>query len=196
MVTCNLRTAKKVTRELERREIKFIHLTSADAIPEYITVLISTRGDLPLTSSSQVLMQEDFVSTTSLVDRAYELSLGKNRYKIVTVSIDPGKRIGAAFLCDDLLVRTEVFHAKKEVAEEAEVFFKSHQSHWNRIIIGAGAPEHRDQLLHHLRQISIPHLKLYLVDEYSSHGNIYLSQKLSKDESSAILISSRHGRQV
>lgn len=120
--------------------MRFIHLTSADAIPAYITAVISTRTECGFCSSSQVLIQEDFPSTTSLVDRAYELSLGKNRCKATTVSIDPGKRIGAAFLCDDLLIRTEVFYTKEDVAKEAELFFKSHQSRDSKVIIGTGAP--------------------------------------------------------
>jgi len=179
-----------------RRGVKFVHLTSSDAIPAYITVAISTRNERKSTSISKMLIQEDFPSVTSLVDRAYELSLGKNCCRAATVSIDPGKRIGAAFLCDDLLTRTEVFHRKQEAAEEAELFFKSHQCQRSEVIIGAGAPEHRDQLLYYLRRISAPNLKIYLVDENSSHGNIYIPRNLSKDEGSAISISSRRGHRV
>jgi len=176
--------------------VKFVHLTSADAIPAYITVAISTRSECEPISGGKVLIQEDFSSITSLVDRAYELSLGKNRCQAATVSIDPGKRIGAAFLCDDLLIRTEVFHGKQEAAEEAELFFKSHRCQRSDVIIGAGAPEHRDQLLYYLRRISATNLRIYLVDENSSRGNIYIPRNLSKDESSAISISSRRRYRV
>ena len=176
--------------------MKFIHVTSEDAIPAYITVVISTRSECKSISSSQVLIKDDFHSITSLVDRAYELSVGKNRCNVATVSIDPGKRIGVAFLCDDLLSRTEVFYAKQDVVKEAELFLKSHQCKDSRVIVGTGAPEHRDELLRYIRDISIPNLKIYLVDENSSCGNIYISSNLSKDESSAVLISSRRGHRV
>lgn len=196
MVTSNLRVAKKLRKELGRRRMKFVHVTSVDTIPAYITVVISTRSECKSISSSQVLIKEDFRSITSLVDRAYELSVGKNRCKVATVSIDPGKRVGVAFLCDDLLTRTEVFYAKQDVVKEAELFLKSHQCRNSRVIVGAGAPEHRDELLRHIRNISVPNLKIYLVDENSSRENVYISPNLSKDESSAVSISSRRGHQV
>ena len=195
-MSSNLRVGKELKKELVRRRVKFIHLTSADAIPAYITVVISTREEYSCTSSTQVLIRENFPSTVSLVDRAYELSLGKNHCKIATASIDPGKRIGVAFLCDDLLTRTEVFHMKQDVAEEVELFFKSHQSQDNRVIMGAGAPEHRDELLQHLRGISVPNLEVHLVSENSSRGSIYISANLSDDECSALSISSRRGHRV
>lgn len=195
-MSSNLRVAKELKKELVRRRVKFIHLTSADAIPAYITVVISTRREYSSASSTQVLIREDFPSTVSLVDQAYELSLGRDRCKVATVSIDPGKRIGVAFLCDDLLIRTEVFHIKQDVVQEAQLFFESHQSQDNRVIIGAGASEHRDELLQRLRGISVPNLEIYLVNENSSRRNVYISGDLSDDECSALSISSRRGHRV
>jgi len=121
-----------------------------------------------------------------------ELSSNKFDVQEVSVSIDPGKRVGAAFLADEVVVRTSTYTDYDRLVDDIEEFAENHRGSRLNILIGSGAREYRDKLIEKLRtRLKHRSPKIYLIPE---HGSSRMGRKIKVDEEAALIFHRRFKR--
>lgn len=186
----------RLSTELRRRKIKVVHAGTIVEMPLYADAIIASGDSGKRTKSSRVVRVEDYTNIKSTVDKALQLARGVTEPKELTVAIDPGKRLGVALFCDDLLIRTETLSDKTSVVEEILSFFAQSENKFKSIIIGSGGTDSA-QLANYLRLklANLPAVSIETVDEsFSSRGISPYFSKVKRDEYSAVLISTRKRR--
>ncbi|MGB9638884.1 MAG: hypothetical protein ACPL1F_06295 [bacterium] len=195
IATKDLKIAKKISNELKKRGLKYIFLTPENDFPTYLKVLIyGYRNEFRESSIKNVLFYEDYDSPSKIIDRAYEIAFGKEKYSNVIVAIDPGGRIGAAFICDNLVIKTMLFHNIKNLLNEMDSFFKMHFNNSRKIVlIGKGAYEIGNKIINAINKKYGKEVELILIHEEFSNKNIFNSDNkyISKDERSAISLAKK-----
>lgn len=194
IATKDLKIAKRISNELKKRGLKYIFLTPENDFPTYLKVLIyGYRNEFKRSSIKNVLFYEDYNSPSKIVDRAYEIALGKEKYSNVIVAIDPGNRIGAAFICDNLIIKTMLFHNIKNLLSEVDSFFKMHFNSKKIILIGKGAYDIGNKIINEIDKKYGKEVKLVIMNEEFSNKNIFDSNNkhISKDERSAISLAKK-----
>jgi len=194
IATKDLKIAKKICNELKKRGLKYIFLTPENDFPTYLRVLIyGYRNEFKESSIKNILFYEDYDSPSKIVDRAYEIALGKEKYSNVVIAIDPGNRIGAAFICDNLIVKTMLFYNIKNLLNEIDSFFKMHFNSKKIILIGKGAYEIGSKIINEINKKYGKEVKLITINEEFSNKNIFDSNNkyISKDERSAISLAKK-----
>lgn len=194
IATKDLKIAKKICNELEKRGLKYIFLTPENDFPTYLRVLIyGYRNEFRESSIKNVLFYEDYDSPSKIVDRAYEIAFGKENYSNIIIAIDPGNRIGAAFICDNLIIKTMLFHNIKNLLNEIDSFFKMHFNSRKIILIGKGAYEIGNKIINEINKKYGKEVELILMCEDFSNKNIFNSydKYISKDERSAISLAKK-----
>lgn len=145
--------ASRLRDEGLRRGLKVVHVTSAGDIPLSVRVVISRRGECGDIRSWSVIYAEDFPSPVSLLDKAVEVAAGRADAKTATISIDPGSRIGVAYMVADLLVRTGTYTDLEGLERDLREFISSHRGLTPNVVIGSGAPQYRERLIRMIRSI-------------------------------------------
>ena len=194
IATKDLKIAKKICNELKKRRLKYIFLTPEGDFPTYLRVLIyGYKNEFKESSIKNVLFYEDYDSPSKIVDRAYEIALGRKNYSNIIVAIDPGNRIGAAFICDNLIIKTMLFHNIKNLLNEIDSFFKMHFNCRKIILIGKGAYEIGNKIINAINKKYGKEIELILIHEEFSNKTIFNSNNkyISKDERSAISLAKK-----
>uniref|UniRef100_A0A7J3VU62 Uncharacterized protein n=1 Tax=Caldiarchaeum subterraneum TaxID=311458 RepID=A0A7J3VU62_CALS0 len=151
VLTKDFRLAAQVVEEAARRGLTARHVIEPAEIPLSARAVVMKRGEFGTVSRPPSLYAEDFTSTTSLVDRAVELAYSKKTVRNAVIAIDPGKTIGAAFMADELLLRTESYSDLHRFSQTVVEFFKTHPTSTHTILLGSGAPEFREEILRDIR---------------------------------------------
>ncbi len=185
----DFKAAHNIISEGRRRGIEVLSVSSLAELPFSAKVIITSKKDnskLPV----PVLFVEDFPSYKNLIDRAYEITFGKDCPKFVTVSIDPGeKRTGCAFFVEDILLRTSTYSDKRYLFDDIDEFFNIHKTCRKYIVIGKGAGDLSYALEKdiHERFLGAGQVETILVSEDSSNRrNVFISARPS-DESAAFM---------
>ncbi|MEM2928623.1 MAG: hypothetical protein QXP60_06645 [Nitrososphaerota archaeon] len=194
IATKDLKIAKKISNELKKRGLKYIFLAPENDFPTYLRVLIyGYRNEFKESSIKNFLFYEDYNSPSKIVDRAYEIAFGREKYSNIIIAIDPGNRIGAAFICDNLIIKTMLFYNIKNLLNEIDSFFKMHFNSRKIVLIGKGAYEIGDKIINAINKKYGKEVELILMREDFSNKNIFNSDNkyISKDERSAISLAKK-----
>lgn len=186
----------RLSAELRRRRINAVHARTIAEMPLYASAIIISDGSGKSVVRSKVVHVEDYTDIKSVVDKALQLARGIMEPKELTVAIDPGKRLGMALFCDDLLIRTETVSDKAKVLDEILSFFANSEDKSKRIVIGKGGTDSA-RLVNYLRLklADLPMVHIETVDEsFSSRGISPYFARVKRDEYSAVLISTRKRR--
>jgi len=146
VVTRDVKLANAVIEEAERRGVKAIHAVDPAQIPLSVKAAVVKLGEGIGTGHAAPVSVEDYNSAVAAVDRAMEISLGRAIVEKAIVGIDPGKKVGAAFIADNILLRTESYTDFTELAEAVNTFFRNHSKSRHLVLMGSGAPEYRERL--------------------------------------------------
>lgn len=193
IATKDLKIAKKICSELEKRGLKYIFLTPEDNFPTYLRVLIyGYRKEFKETTIKNILFYEDYNSPSKIIDKAYEIAFGREKYSNIVIAIDPGNRIGVAFMCDNLIIKTMLFCNIKEFLNELDSFLKMHFNSRKFVLIGKGAQKISDKIYNEVNKKFGKDVKIIFIDEKFSNKNIFNMEKnISKDEKSAIALAKK-----
>jgi len=151
LVTLDSRLASSLLAEASDRGVRVLHIAPGDEPPLSVKAIITKRTEKTGPSSHHVIFAEDYSSPRAILDRAVEVCAGKSEARHVTVSIDPGKRMGVAFLTDGVVVRTTTCFSNEELVESIDEFVRNHPQSELSFVIGSGAPSHREEMLRFLR---------------------------------------------
>ncbi|MEM4352542.1 MAG: hypothetical protein QXV68_02860, partial [Candidatus Caldarchaeum sp.] len=151
VLTKDFRLAAQVVEEAARRGLRADHVIDPAEIPLSAKAVVMKKGEFGAVSRPPALYADDFVSTTSLVDRAVELAYSKKTVRNAVIAVDPGKTIGAAYMADELLLRTESYTDLHRFSQSVAEFFETHPNSRQTVLLGSGAPEFREEILRDIR---------------------------------------------
>jgi len=146
VVTHDVKLANAVVEEAARRGFAAFHVVDPAQVPLSVKAAVVKMGEGIGAGHATPVFAEDYSSTVAAVDRAMEITLGRSIVERAVVAVDPGKKVGAAFIADNILLRTESYTDFTVFAEAVNNFFQNHPRSRHVVLMGSGAPEFREQL--------------------------------------------------
>lgn len=186
VVTQDLRFAKRVIDEARRRGIDAKHFNNLDEVSLSAHAIIAKKGEIDNTTDERVVLLNQDMTSTAIIDKAIEVGLCKRNVRKAVVVIDPGKKTGVAFFADEILLRTETYYRNEVLSDDLADFFKNHVDCEKCIYVGEGAPQFREQLISHLTS-RIPEITPDMIKILPEKNSSRLAG--GKDEIAATVIS-------
>lgn len=187
-----------IVSELKKKHVSFLSLTPNERIPIQIKVVITTEKERPLIKHERVLIFEDGMEPEALVNQAFRVVQGKERYGKIVIGVDPGGVFGLAVLADGKVVQTENCFSVEETSDKIKSIlenFKSDSATSISVKIGDGVLEYKDDLLQTLDKMLPSNVVLQSVREAGT--NRYMSETKHRrglrDIVSAVKIAGRNG---
>ena len=187
-----------IVSELKKKHVSFLSLTPNERIPIQIKVVITTEKERPLIKHERVLIFEDGMEPEALVNQAFRVVQGKERYRKIVIGVDPGGVFGLAVLADGKVVQTENCFSVEETSDKIKSIlknFKSDSATSISVKIGDGVLEYKDDLLQTLDKMLPSNVVLQSVREAGT--NRYMSETKHRrglrDIVSAVKIAGRNG---
>jgi hypothetical protein len=186
----------KLVKELKQRKIPFLSLIPGDHVPLNVEVVITTRKEQHLVKHPNILIFEDEMAPTTVIDKAIRVAQGKRNYDRVIIGIDPGKTFGVATMADGKTLETTVCLSLEETVNKVLESLKRTPATVNVVKIGNGAPIYAEKLIH-LLDMSLP--KKTVIEIVSEAGTSHFMRETthrrgSRDMMSAIKIAERNGQ--
>lgn len=196
LVTLDLRLAALVRKASREYRLDVVHAASSEELPLDVEVVIAKRAEGLKIDHRKILYWEDFSSVDELIEYALELALTGLSYTMAVVAIDPGKRLGAAYLLDNRVVKTGAYGMIDELVEEVGRFLERHgRAERKYVIVGAASGfELVKQVLRKLeKRLRGCDATIIVCDEsFTSRGMLPKIKGMSKDEYSALVLSLRN----
>lgn len=181
VVIDDIKTSYGVIRELKRMKIPFALLKAEDPVPDHISALILCGATSKRTSKKAVSYDGNARST---VLRAMSASVGKERFGIVVVGIDPGDCTGVAIIADGELLEAYTVNGlalKREIQEIIE------RCPAEKFLFKIGKGSVSDEIVTRLQED--PRLRLeFVVETKKKLPPMFLRKGLRKDAKSALII--------
>lgn len=186
----------KLVKELNQRKIPFLSLIPRDHVPLNIKVVITTKGEQHLVKHPNILIFEDEMAPTTVVDEAIRVAQGKRDYDRVIIGIDPGKTFGVAITADGKVLETVACSSLEETVNTVLESLSRTPAAVNMVKIGNGVPIYAEKLVH-LLDMSLP--KRVVIEMVSEAGTSHFMRETihrrgSRDMMSAIKIAERYGQ--
>lgn len=186
----------KLVKELKQRKIPFLSVMPRDHVPLDIKVVITTKGEQHLVKHPDVLVFENEMEPTAVIDEAIRVAQGKQSYDRVIIGIDPGKTFGVAVLADGKVLETVTCSSLEETVNTVSESLGRTPATVNVVKIGNGAPVYAEKLVH-LLDMSLP--KRVVIETVSEAGTSHFMRETthrrgSRDVMSAIKIAERNGQ--
>ena len=186
----------KLVKELKQRKIPFLSLIPGDHFPLSIEVVITTGKEKHLVKHPSILVFEDEMAPTAVIDEAIRVAQGKRNYNRVIIGIDPGKTFGVATVADGKALETAVCSSLEETVNKVLESLKRMPAKVNVVKIGNGAPIYAERLIR-LLDMSLP--KRVVIEIVSEAGTSHFMRETthrrgSRDMMSAIEIAERNGQ--
>ncbi len=193
VLTSDAKLARSVVEEAAGRGLKADHVASPSEIPLAAKVVIVKRGEYKGLEHWTPVYADEFNSATAIVDRAVEITYLKKEVKQAVVAVDPGKKVGAAFLADNLLLRMESFTDYRRLTSSIVDFFKNHPNSKHLILVGSGAAEYREKLVRALLSKK-PYINPEMVQNVPEKNTSKLAKGRDEVAASLLLRMKRHAR--
>ncbi|HIQ28962.1 MAG TPA: hypothetical protein EYH45_00180 [Candidatus Caldiarchaeum subterraneum] len=188
------RLADKIIKEARSRGVTLMQVLDTHVIPLNTKVLITSRSDLKEPTHLTPVFVEDFTSVRAIIDKVIEVNAGKKKIREVTISIDPGKRMGVAFIADGVIIRTANYTDYNNLISDILEFANIHPTAQLNIVIGSGAGEYRDKLIEKInQQFTDKSINIYLIPE---HGSSHHGIKIKIDETAALTFHKRFRKKL
>ena len=186
----------RLVKELKQRKIPFLSLIPRDHVPLNIKVVITTKEEQHLVKHPNILIFENEIAPTTIIDEAIRVTQGKRDYDRVIIGIDPGKTFGVATIADGKVLETTTCSSLEETVNTVLESLSRTPATVNVVKIGNGAPIYAEKLVH-LLNMSLP--KRVAIEIVSEAGTSHFMretthQRGSRDVMSAIKIAERNGR--
>jgi hypothetical protein len=185
----------KLVRELKRRNVSFLSLTTRDSVPLTVKVVITTEKERHLVKHPNVLVFNEETDATPVVDEAIKAVQGKKNFEKIVVGVDPGETFGLAILGDGNVLETFTCSSLEETVSTVLQMLEKSQAITSMVRIGKGAPLYTKQLLDLLDEALPEEVGIEIVSEEgtSRFGRETVHRRDVKDVMSAIRIAERKG---
>lgn len=186
VATVSGKTYYNLVTELKNRGLSFLSLRPWDTMPLDVDVIITTEKEHDLVKHPKVLIYEDNMDPTIIIDEAVRFIQGKKNYEKVVVGIDPGETFGVAILGDGNVIEAFSCSSSKELVEAIIKAFRKIPTSVNVVKVG-NAPIYTKELLHLLDDALPEHVPIEIVSEagtshfYQMLGDYALFHKVHKE---------------
>ncbi len=189
-----------LVNEMKRRGMPFLSLKPTDPIPPYVKVVITTAEErIQICHPNVITYNEAMEDPVKIVDRATQVVHGKSSYRKVIVGVDPGKTFGVAVVCDDQVLKTEIYRSTKDVVNTIVNTLNEVEALEKIIRIGDGAEPYRRTLIRTLDRKLPSNVTLENVSEKDTTKvakTLTSRRRGLLDAVSAVEIASRNGRRI
>lgn len=187
-----------IVNALKSKNVPFLSLTPMEHVPAEIKVVITTEKERELIHHEKILVFEEGMEPTSLINKALQIVQGKNAYEKIVIGVDPGEVFGLAVLADGKVIQTENCFSIEETLNRINSILESLEKTPAKLVsvkVGDGVPVYKERLLRGLDSMLPSNVVLESVSEAGT--NRYLSQTKHRrglrDIFSAIRIAGREG---
>lgn len=181
-----------VIRELKKRKLAYVLLSSPRNIPKRIGVVLTSKKDTSDLKSHRTVFVDSYDSIDHAIDVALQKLTGKEVYSKVYIGIDPGERPGIAIIGDELLLQKIQTNAPEEVFHWIKRLLEVYPSKEVCIRIGHGSIIIRNRIINSLIPLKIP---IEIVDETSTTPS-QQKGRLDRDREAAASIAQLSGGEV
>jgi len=185
-----------LVNELKDRGIDFLSIIPGQPVPAEAKVVVTTEKEKPLINHEKILVYDENKALNLVVNEAFKILRGKERYEKIVVGIDPGEVFGLAVVADGKVTETKNCFGTREVLDELKNMLKMFDTFTKVIVkIGNGVPVYRE-LLTSLDSELPREVVLVVVGEAGTDrpARRESHRRGLRDIASAIRIASRTGR--
>ena len=185
-----------LVNELKDRGIDFLSIIPGQPVPAEAKVVVTTEKEKPLINHEKILVYDENKALNLVVNEAFKILRGKERYETIVVGIDPGEVFGLAVVADGKVTETKNCFGTREVLDELKNMLKMFDTFTKVIVkIGNGVPVYRE-LLTSLDSELPREVVLVVVGEAGTDrpARRESHRRGLRDIASAIRIASRTGR--
>ena len=185
-----------LVNELRERGVDFLSIIPGQPVPAEAKVVMTTEKEKPLINHEKILVYDKNEAPNLVVNEAFKILRGKERYEKIAVGIDPGEVFGLAVVADGKVTETKNCFGTREVLDELKNMVKMFDTFTKVVVkIGNGVPVYRE-LLASLDSELPREVVLVVVGEAGTDrpARRESHRRGLRDIASAIRIASRTGR--
>ena len=185
-----------LVNELKARGLPFLSLTPYDTIPVDIKIVITTENERHLINHSNIMVFEETMDPTTIVNEAVRSVKGRRNHDTITVGVDPGKTFGIAVLSNGNVLETMVHSSVEQTANTVLDVLTKNPATAYVVKVGDGAPEYTRVLLSQLDETLPKDAAIEIVSEAgtSRFAKETVHRRGLRDAMSAVKIAERRGR--
>jgi len=185
-----------LVNELKGRGFDFLSIIPGHPVPAETKVVVTTEKEKPLINHEKILVYDENEAPNLVVNEAFKILRGKERYEKIVVGIDPGEVFGLAVVADGKVTEKKNCFGTREVLDDLKNMVKMFDTFTKIIVkIGNGVPVYRE-LLASLDSELPREVVLVVVGEAGTDrpARRESHRRGLRDIASAIRIASRTGR--
>jgi hypothetical protein len=149
-------------KNLKKRKIAYVSLSSINNIPSKIGVILTSNSELHDFKIQKVVAADAYESVDNAIDLALQMLIGKDMYSKLFIGIDPGENPGVAVVGDDILLQKISVETPENVIKVVKRILKEYPALETLIRIGHGDVINRNRIINSLISLEIP---IEIVDE-------------------------------
>ncbi|HJW65166.1 MAG TPA: hypothetical protein VJ507_00130 [Candidatus Bathyarchaeia archaeon] len=136
-----------LVNELKERGIDFLSNIPGQPVPAEAKVVVTTAKEKPLINHEKILVYDENEAPNLVVNEAFKILRGKERYEKIVVGIDPGEVFGLAVVADGKVTETKNCFGTREVLDELKNMVKMFDTFTKFVVkIGNGVPVYKELL--------------------------------------------------
>ena len=136
-----------LVNELRERGVDFLSIIPGQPVPAEAKVVMTTEKEKPLINHEKILVYDENEAPNLVVNEAFKILRGKERYEKIVVGIDPGEVFGLAVVADGKVTETKNCFGSREVLDELKNMVKIFDTFTKVVVkIGNGVPVYRELL--------------------------------------------------
>jgi hypothetical protein len=196
VATVNGRAYYELVNELQRKKLPFLSLKPWDLIPFNIKAVLTTKEESNHINHPKILLFDQELNPESVVNEAFLIVQGKQRYERIVIGVDPGNSCGIAIIGDNKILETLSALNIKNTVQLIVDSLKRFPADIRLVRIGDGIPEYTEILLSYLNDKLPRDTLVEIVREAGTSRitNNSVNRRVLRDVVSAIRIAGRNGR--
>ena len=171
-----------ILRELKKRKLAYVLLSSPKNIPKRIGVILTSRKESKEIKKRVTISIDSYDSIDFAFDLALQKLSGKEMYSNIYIGIDPGERPGVAVVGDEILLQKTQVESPEMVIDLIKRLLRLYPSQETYIRIGHGSIIIRNRIINSLIPLNIP---IEIVDETSTTPSQLIGRSERDSEAAA-----------
>lgn len=162
LVTEDSRFYYMAVKELNRVGVEFLSLKLGDAIPDTVSVALTSHSEKDSINFPRIVARDDL---RYAVAECIKISKGIRQVKSLVIGVDPGMKPGIAVFADGELVETEQLRSPEEVLDAVRRVLSVYRGRKSILRVGTGGGVYNKRILRTLQGHIGDEVEIEIVDE-------------------------------